>query len=181
MFDYEGFEEKPRGQLMAELSEAAMAQMEAEVAVEKAKDLLAAKEHHLKYISQTLLPKLMDEAGLSKLKTKEGLEVSIKEDIRANIPEEKRSLALSWLEQNQHGDLIKREFKVLFGRDQEDWASKFEKQLQQSEQPFNYELKRGVHPSTLTAFVKAQIAEGADVPIDLLGVFRQRVTKIKVK
>jgi hypothetical protein len=181
MFDYQEFTEKPRDKLMKELSEAAIAQMEAEAEVEKAKENLLIKEQELRYISQTLLPKLMDEAGLAKTQTIEGLEISVKEEIRANIPEEKRAEAFAWLEEHQHGDLIKREFKVLFGRDQEEWAAKFEEDLKSSEQPLDYQLKRGVHASTLTAFVKAQTAEGNDVPIDLFGVFRQRVSKIKVK
>jgi len=180
MFDYEEFKEKPRDQLMLEIREAAIAQMEAEKEVEAAKEILSLKEQNLKHISQHLLPKLAEEAGLQDKFTVNGITITIKEDVRANIPEAKRPEALAWLEENDHGDLIKREFKVVFGRDQEDWAAEFEQQLQESEQPLNYELKRGVHASTLTAFVKAQMAEGVDIPVDLFGVFRQQVSKIKV-
>lgn len=181
MFNYDEFQEKPRDELMRQISEAALAQLEAEKEVEQAKEILSLKEQNLRHISQSLLPKLADEAGLQDKFTVNGITIVIKEDVRANISEENRPEALAWLEEHQHGDLIKREFKVVFGRDQEDWAAKFEKQLQESEQPLNYELKRGVHASTLTSFVKAQTAEGQDIPVKLFGVVRQRVSKIKVK
>ena len=43
------------------------------------------------------------------------------------------------------------------------------------------EHKESVHAGTLTAFVKEQMGEGNNIPMDLLGVFEYSKTKITRK
>ena len=42
------------------------------------------------------------------------------------------------------------------------------------------EAKYAVHPQTLGAWVREMLEEGEDIPIDILGVFRQRTAKVQV-
>ena len=39
--------------------------------------------------------------------------------------------------------------------------------------------KTSVHPSTLASFVREKLRDGQEIPLDVLGVHRQRISKIK--
>jgi hypothetical protein len=77
--------------------------------------------------------------------------------------------------------LIKREVKVEFGKDQEEWAQELERELKGWKHPLKVDVKRGVHPSTLASFVTEQLQEGVEIPLDTFGVYRQRAAKIEFK
>ena len=53
---------------------------------------------------------------MQKIVLSDGSSVEIAEDIQANITKEKEGEAFGWLRSNNHGDLIKNQIKVDFGR-----------------------------------------------------------------
>lgn len=146
--------------------------------VDEAEAALNAAKGRLKDISENELPVLMVELGLATLKTTSGLTVELQEKIRASIPKAREQEAFDWLEENGNGGLIKRQFIIAFGKDEDSWADKFERDCAQRKKQLHLERKKSIHSSTLGAFVKRELAENGSFPEELFGVFRQRTTKI---
>jgi hypothetical protein len=181
MFDYGEYKDQPLDEKMRMIQALAVEQKRLERIVEEKEVEFKEAKRALADIAENKLPQLMDEIGSADFTTKDGVRILVKEDIKASISDERREEALKWLEEHNFGDLVKREFKIVFGRDEEEWAKEFQASLSESERSLNYEVKRGVHASTLAAFIREQLKEGIDIPLSTFGVFRQRKTTIKVK
>jgi hypothetical protein len=179
--DYSGFKDDAPaigGNLMVALTSLADQKQAADEEVARLEALLDEAKKNQQRITEHEIPKLMD--GLEgKINLPDGRVIEVGEKIRASIGGDKKPLAMRWLDDHGHGSLIKRRFIVEFGRDQEEWAKKFEEQLEQSETPLNVKRERNVHWQTLDAFVREQLENGAELPLELFGVFRQRFAKIK--
>ena len=167
--------------MLAQLSGLALDQKIAEAKVEKVTEELRVAKEELALIAEIKIPELMDEAEMTDFTTRDGINICIKENFRASIPEANKPKAFAWLAEHGHDNLIKREFKIEFGKNEEKWAKKFQAYLAKRKEPFKLEVKREVHANTLSAFVKEQVGEGIDVPLDLFGAFRQRISKITLK
>lgn len=135
-----------------------------------------ARETH-RDLSERQVPELMDKIGMKEFKTTSGLTIQVEEKIRASIPKAKTALAFAWLKRNDHAGLIKRVVSVAFGRGEDEKAELLTRQLSGAD--FEVENKASVHTSTLAAFVKEKLEAGEEIPMDLFGVHRQRVSKIK--
>jgi hypothetical protein len=104
-------------------------------------------------------------------------EVEVAPYYHANIPEETAEQAYEWLRKKNHGDIIKAQYTIEFGRGQDKAQKSFEALLNKSKIPFTY--KYGVPWNTLTAFVREQIEERkATLPLKLLGATVGRVAKV---
>lgn len=171
----------PNDNILAQLAGAALDQKRAELAVTKAEETLALAQAELKRLSERVIPELMDAAETTSHTTKDGIVIKMTEKIRGSIPKATEAKAFQWLKDNEHDDLIKREFKIQFNKDEEAWAEKFTRDLNQRKKKLAYEVKRSVHPSTLASFVTGQLEAGEDFPMDIFGVFRQRASKIEFK
>lgn len=181
MHDYSEFRDPIGDNLMAQINETALEQKRAEAEVARLEEELKAAQRVLLDISQVRLPALMDAAGMTKITTVDGVQVSVREIIRGGIKSGNEPLAFKWLEEQGHGDLIERQFRIDFNKGEEAWARKFEADLRKRKREVRLEISRGVHASTLQAFVREQLEKGEDVPLDTLGVYRQRITKIDLK
>lgn len=179
--DYSDFKDGPGDNLLARLSGLALDQKEAEAEVARLEEALKAAQARLRDIAEHQLPALMDEAEMKVCQTRDGITIKIVEKIRGSIPAATAPKAFAWLEEHGHGNLIKREVKVEFGKGEEAWAKKFMADLAKRKRPLKVDLKRGVHPSTLASFVTEQLQEGVDIPLETFGVFRQRSAKIEFK
>lgn len=179
--DYSDFkDEAPAvgGNLMTALISLADQKQAADAEVARLEALLDEAKKNQQRITEHEIPKLMD--GLEgKINLPDGRVIEVGEKIRASIGGDKKPVAMRWLNDNGHGSLIKRRFVVEFSRGQEDWAKKFEAQLEASDVPLNVKREYNVHWQTLDAFVREQLETGAELPLDLFGVFRQRFAKIK--
>ena len=182
-FDYSEFEDSlgdlPEDRL-ERLRTLALRQIDAQRNLDSCVARVEEATKGLNKIKLELLPELMDELKLEQFKTEEGFELKIATAIRASIPEANLEKACTWLEERNHGRLIKRTFNIEFGKDQESWANKFERDCAKRKRPLNLKRKKGVHPQTLSAFVRGQLEEGIDIPTDLFGIFRQRSVNVKV-
>jgi hypothetical protein len=87
--------------------------------------------------------------------------------------------AFNWLRDNGHGDLIKNNVTLTFGRSEDAIAKQLVDELQQK--GHNVKQAEKVEPMTLKAFVKEQIQKGKNVPSDLFGVYIANKTKITTK
>lgn len=137
-----------------------------------------AKEE-LRVVAEELLPEAMQMAGMSEFRLASGLKVTVRDDVYASIRADYAEQACEWLQQNGLGDVIKDEVKINFGRGETLLAAKF---LEMAEQ---YRLaaseKAGVHPQTLKALVKEQMAKGVQFPEALFAVQPVRRAKISTK
>lgn len=181
LVDYSAYAEPTATDKLAELSNLATKLAEAETVVVTKERELAAAQEVVRELSEKTIPEMMDALEMKEFTTRGGLSISIKEAIRASIPEARKSEAIIWLDTNGYGSLVKRKFVVAFGKDEERWADKFARDLAQRKRQLKVDQDKSVHPKTLASFVKEQLENGAYVPEALFGVFRQRYAKIEVK
>lgn len=180
-FDYSDFKDGPGDNLLAQIGATAQEQKRAEAEVARLEEALTKAKENLRDIAERRLPELMDAAEAADFTTKDGLKVVIAETIRGSIPKANEARAFKWLEDHDHPHLIKRQFTIEFGKDQEAWAKKFEGDLAKRKKPLNVKRKNSVHPATLQSFIREQLEKGVDIPLDVFGAFRQRVAKVIVK
>jgi hypothetical protein len=177
--DYSQFKPEVGDNLLAQISVTALEQKEAEAEVERCEEALKAAQNKLRLISEKTLPELMDEAEMTTCETRDGIVVKVQEKIRGSLPKGREKPAFAWLEEHGHDDLVKRQFKIEFGKDDQAWAKKFEADLRKRKKPVAVTRSDTIHPSTLASFVTEQLQQGVDIPLDTFGVFRQRSTKIE--
>lgn len=177
--DYSQFKDPAvGGNLMASFTSLADQKQAADEEVARLEALLDEAKKNQQRITEHEIPNLMD--GLEgKISLPDGRVIEIAEKIRSSISGEKKPLALRWLDDHGHGSLVKRCFIVEFRMDQEDWAKRFEKQLEQSEVSLNVKRELNIHWQTLNAFVREKLRNGEELPLGLFNVFRQRFAKIK--
>jgi len=130
-------------------------------------------------LSEQTIPNLMQRAGVTLIKLKDGSSVEIKPFYAARIPSSKIEEAFEWLRINGHGDLIKNNVMITFRRKQDNEAKSLVAELR--EKGHNVKQAEKVEPMTLKAFVKEQIQDGKNVPSDLFGVYVANKTKITTK
>lgn len=181
MPDYSEYtnQERPQTQLKA-LSDLAEEQRRLEQKIANMEEDLKKLQEEHKAIAEGRLPEMMEELNLTEFKTRSGLEIKLAEQIFAAISKENAPMAFSWLDENGYSKLIKRSFTVKFGKEEEAWANKFAADLRRRKKPVNVEEKKEVHHSTLKAFVKEELENGTDLPVELFGVHRQTVAKVTV-
>lgn len=162
------------------LSKLAEEQRDLEVKIAQEEERLGRLRDTLKEISERKLPELMDELKLEEFKTSSGLKIKISEKVRASIPAARMDEAIEWLDSHGHDKLVKRQFVILFNKDEEAWANKFQADLNKRKKPVNCTQKKDIHNRTLVSFVSGELKEGHELPLDLFGVFRQRVSSVDV-
>lgn len=182
-YDYSKFkkDDGPGDNALSAITHKAQEQAQAEAEVARLEEELDEAKKKLREISWHELPKLMDDLGIPELTLDSGLVVKVGEDIRASIPKAHEAKAFAFLEENNQAGMIKRQFVIEFAREEETWANKFERDLKQRKKPLNVKRKKSVPPQTLSAWVRKELEVGKELPLDLLGVFRQRVSKVKMK
>lgn len=164
--------------VMVRLQQLAEKQADAEQVLLKAQEATDAAKKALDQISERELPQAMEELGMEMFQTSSGLVIKIKETVRASIPKNSKSRALQWLREHGHAALIKRCVSIEFGRDEDEAAASLADEL--LSRGLIVEDDASVHAQTLAAFVREALAEGKDIPMDLLGVFRQRKSVIEI-
>lgn len=155
---------------MKGVSELAQKQVEAKKKVDELTGLLDQAKEELRDIQERQLPEKMAEVGFSEIKLNDGTKIVIEDFYNAHISRNHADQAFDWLESNGFGDIIKHEVGVKFNKDQAlDAASAFDQLRAMGFTPYN---NKGVHPSTLKAWVKEQIQNGnGDIPTELFGLF----------
>ncbi len=130
----------------------------------------------LRTVAETELPDMMDKIGIESFKTNTGLNIEVSEKIRATISKSNEARAFHWLRDHKHEKLITRVLSLKFSAGEYEEADDCYKALaNQFEQVGD---KEGVHAQTLSAFVREKLSAGEEIPMDLFGVYRQRVAKV---
>ena len=146
-------------------------------------DQVKASEEHTKTLkekarelSQIVIPQMMKEMNITKLKLKDGASIEVSNFYSAKIIPEKQEAAFNWLRSNGLGDIIKNDVTVTFGRGEDNKAMAYATLAKgQGYEPVQ---KIGVHSQTLKAVVRERIESGQDMPADLFKTFVGNQTKI---
>lgn len=174
----EGPDDAERLAKIAELSKLAPEVPKALAKVAAAEAALKSAQEEAAQLLEQRIPDLMEELGMKEYPLRDGGTLVCDEKIRASIPVAFASRAFAWLREHGHGPIIKRQVKLDFGMGEEQKATDLVAELKA--QGLRPEDKETVHPSTLASFVREQLGEGRDLPMELFGVMRQRFTKLKV-
>lgn len=130
-------------------------------------------------LTESILPELMDELGITNLSISENYEIGVSEKVTASIPKPKMNEACNYLEEHGSGSIVKREVSHKFNTKEGDLAQKAIEAWEKI--GIHAEQVRSVHHSTIAAWVRERLEEGDEIPFDLFGVFRRRASTIKEK
>ena len=162
-----------------ELTALARAMSDADAEVAAIKVQLSESEERARRLHEETLPAVMQELGVEKIVLSNGQTLTVKQDVYASIPADGRVSAYDWLTERGFEGLIKTDVSVAFGRGELDNAKQLRQTLE--EQGFTADLERGVHAQTLKAFLREQLAGGADVPLETFGARPVWVAKLSNK
>jgi hypothetical protein len=143
----------------------------------KCEEHLKSLQTEARLLSEQEIPNLMQQAGVSMLRLADGSSVEVKPQYAAKIPISKQDEAYTWLRDNGYGDIIKNNVTVTFGKSEDNAARSVFHDLKEA--GHNVVQKEKVEPMTLKAFVKEQIQNGHNIPMDLFGVYVANKTNIK--
>ena len=167
----------PSDQGLSKVSRLAEELIDKEEEVKEAEARLKILKEQARDIAERQLPDAMAEVGMAKFVLTDGSEVTVKPYYSAKIGEDKRDECFNWLQDHGHEALIKDEVSVTFNKGEHERAEEFKTQLEQ--QGIEYNGKMGVHPQTLTAFVREQVESGAEFPLELFNVYIGQIAKVK--
>lgn len=178
--DYSGYVNPGhnRPQSIEEVTKLAEKQVEAQDKVEFLTGQLSEAKEELRKIAEEFLPEKMEELGLNTFSTSDGKHrVEIVEKVRGSLPVENRPKGMLWLEANGFSGMIKSKVIVEFPRDQLPEANKLVEELRLQDKTAVVERK--IEPQTLDAFIREQLSQGKEIPLNIFGVYRQRIAKVE--
>lgn len=143
-------------------------------------EILATKRAELHQLTTRRLPDIMLAAGTLAFKTPEGAKVEIKEFMNGSLPKEPeaRSAALTFLEKNGAGPLIKNSFFIALGKGQKQELKELTRALKGV--GVDYTRKEDVNAQSLYSWARERIKNGEPLPLDILGLYSGRVAKITI-
>lgn len=163
--------------LLQQVAELAKMQQLLEEEIKEKELMLKTTQESLRRIQEDLLPSVMQEIGLKSFVLTDGSTITIKDDIACSISKDGKPAAFLWLRSNGHGDLIKHTVSIDFNKEQDDKAVSFLAFCEKHNLQAADDLK--VHPQTLKAFIKEQLAMGKEIPLDLFGAYPYSKAVIK--
>ena len=157
-----------------------LAKESTELESEIIRDSVALEEKNSKLagLLRKRIPEIMKTLGMEEFKLTDGSVVSVKSDVKCGITEANKPAAFAWLEQYKFDGIIKTKVNTEFGKGEMDKAKAALKLLEEA--GYGGAMDRTVHPATLKSFVKEQLENGTNIPIETFGIFEFDVAKIKL-
>lgn len=159
------------------ISDLAQTQLELVNHIKQLESDLENAQESLRQVQEFLLPNAMASAGISEFKLTTGFKITIKDDIYGSIRKDFAGQALRWLDTNGLGDIIKHDVSVAFGRGRDEAVSELVEFCEAKGFPVSD--KETVHPQTLKATIKEQMARGVQFPEEYFSVHPVRKAIIK--
>ena len=161
------------------ISKLAMDQQDLERRVVQMESDLETVKEGLRNIQEYLLPEAMLSIGMSEFKLSNGSKITIKNDVYASVRKDFIGNAVAWLDENGLGGIVKDQVAVDFGRGC----------LRDVDLLMEYCVKAGlnvteklsIHPATLKATVKEQLAIGVEFPEEYFSIAPVKKAIIKSK
>ena len=150
--------------------------LELEKLMDKVQAELKEVKNKYQKVSEEDIPSMLSELGLSEITMNDGSKISTSQYYSARITPDKTDEAFAWLNNNGHGDIIKNTVSVSFGREDNDSALKLASELHSK--GLDPAQKKWVEPMTLKAFVREQVENGNDLPLETFNVYIGQKTRI---
>lgn len=163
--------------ILEQITQLAVTQLALQAQLAATEDLVKQIKERLRQVQEVDLPMAMAEAGISAFTLEDGSSITIRDEVTASIPAKSKGEAYAWLDAHGFGDLIKTQVAAQFGRGELEEAREIAGFL--VSQGVAAEVNQTIHPQTLKAWVREQLAEGRDIPLDLFGVFQSTKAIIK--
>lgn len=163
----------PETEALSAISRACLDLATTNAELEEAEAIVATIKVHKTKLETETLPELMELAGVSEFKTIDGRKLSLSMFASGKSTPE----GLDWLDEHGHGDLIKNDLTLTFGKGEDEEAARVADFL--SKTGLHPKQKRHVHPQTLQAFIKEQVKAGADFPLDKFNAFTGHIARLK--
>ena len=132
-----------------------------------------------KYISEHVIPDIMEKQNLKTLKLKDGSELSVGKKFYASFRAEKKEEGIQWLRDNGLGDIVDNNITVTFGQGEDNKAVDYVSLARSS--GFEPIQEEKVHPQTLKVVMKEWKDKGREVPEELFNTFDGSQTHFKNK
>lgn len=169
----------PTNDEMHEISMLAQQQLDLETKLKELENLVEVAKESLRHVQEVLIPEAMASVGMSEFKLANGAKITIRDDVYASMRADQILNAVKWLDDMGLGDIVKDDVTVKFGRGDSDKAKDIVSYAQA--QGYNVSEKLSVHPQTLKATVKEQLAQGVQFPEEYFSINPVKKAVIKVK
>ena len=158
------------------ISKLAIKQKKLEAEVADLSNKLSAKSEELRQVSEIQLPEAMAVINMTSFAMSDGSKITIRKDVTASIRADYIGQAVEWLNDHELGGVVKDEVKVQFGKGDAEKAKALFEYCQSLRYPVTE--KMSVHPQTLKALVKEQMAKGLDFPEEYFSIHPLNKAKI---
>lgn len=139
---------------------------------------LTERKAALRQLEDVELPDLMDAVGLDRVTLTSGEEVTVRTVVAGSITEKRRAEALEWLRTHGHGSMISMTHTIsLPSRTPPERVAAVAATLEALD--VELQTKEQVHHATLSSWAKEMLAEGEELPLDLLGIYVGRRATVK--
>jgi len=149
-----------------------------ETQLDKLENQVKEKKRELRNIQEKLLPEALDQLNLSEMALPEGGKVTVKSDMSISVPKGRLTEITEWLLKQGHGDIIKSEVSVPFGKGQGNMVGGLKSYL--DEVGLTCEETQSVASGTLKALLKEQLEAGdLDKELGFFGAFAWKKAIVK--
>ena len=169
----------PNDKELAIISKLAQDQLDWEKRIDQLETDLEHAKDSLRQIQEHLLPEAMATVGMSEFKLLSGAKITVKDDVYASVRKDYIVSAVGWLDSAGLGDIVKDKVDVNFGRGESDKAKSLLDYCK--ENGFTASETLSIHPQTLKATVKEQLARGVEFPEEYFSIAPVRKAVIKAK
>ena len=193
MYDYSAFEDtalEAESDVLAKITKHAerMKALDKEIA----KSELATKKlvNERKRIAEDLLPDLFNAVGFGQgttITTRTGLPLKLTKVLHTSIAGAKKPAAITWLDKNGHGGIVKRQVVINFNRDDstikdKNGRTKVDRLLRLIGSGWkDHRTDLDVNGASVKALIKRLLEKGEDVPKETFNIHQADVVKITSK
>lgn len=140
-------------------------------------DLKRVKKEYIQ-LSQVDLPEAMQEVGMQSFTLSDGSAITIKDQMRASLPKKNKVEVANWLKAHGAGSLISDTVVVEFQKGVNSRAEELVDLL--IEKGFsNFHEDISINTGSLKALAKERLAQGEDIPLELMGIFMYQESIVK--
>ena len=144
--------------------------------VEACEEKLSDTKAQLRNVSESVIPDLLDEAGVSEIKLDTGEKVTVRPFYTGEANGQEQ---FDWLEANGHGDIISNQVIVDLGKGVMPGVADTVLKLLDEAGYTTAVNKQGVHFQTMRGWVREQVENGEETPMSLFKIYIGRKAHIK--
>lgn len=132
----------------------------------------------LNHLKTKEMPDLMAEVGVTEVALENGTKVQVKDFVAGSLPKDPsaREKAIAWVVEHDGEDTVRTTLTIEFEKREHNSAMALSDDLRK--QGFEPVVQSGIHPQTLLSLVREMLEEGTEVPLDTLGLYAGRTTKV---